>query len=346
MNCQDARFMLIQGVEPSPNDLFRATLGFHLAGCPACRNFRARMAAQEQLARTMTTQPDISPTTPPAAQRSNRAGLRKAGAAVMVGGLLTLVPATVLLPNATAHASPAAVQTTDVDALLQETEARLQAGQELLKPVLAQTQYNTAAQPNQPVMGGIYVVQGGDTLSSIAQRAYGDASLWLAIYEANVGVIGGNPGMIYPGQSLRIPIAARPVAQNTSVQDQGQGQGIYTVERGDTLSSIAQRFFGNADLWPQLHAANRSVIGDNPRLIFAGQRLNLSLNTPSIVFKPATSPAPGSYTVQRGDTLSAIAQQVYGDANRWSAIYEANRGLLGDNPHLIFAGQNLTIPAR
>jgi nucleoid-associated protein YgaU len=54
--------------------------------------------------------------------------------------------------------------------------------------------------------------------------------------------------------------------------------------------------------------------------------------------------APASrYTVQSGDTLSAIAQREYGDAGEWRRIYEANRDQL-DNPDLIHPGQELSIP--
>lgn len=52
-----------------------------------------------------------------------------------------------------------------------------------------------------------YVVQEGDSLSSIAQQFYGSAARekWMAIYEANKGVIGDNPSLIKPGQQLKIP---------------------------------------------------------------------------------------------------------------------------------------------
>ena len=49
-----------------------------------------------------------------------------------------------------------------------------------------------------------YVVVKGDSLSKIAQRAYGDARKWRKIYEANKDLI-KDPDLIYPGQSLRIP---------------------------------------------------------------------------------------------------------------------------------------------
>jgi nucleoid-associated protein YgaU len=53
--------------------------------------------------------------------------------------------------------------------------------------------------------------------------------------------------------------------------------------------------------------------------------------------------AATTYTVRKGDTLSAIAKREYGDANAWRRIYDANRDKI-ENPDLIHPGQELTIP--
>ncbi|MBM3135866.1 MAG: LysM peptidoglycan-binding domain-containing protein [Chloroflexi bacterium] len=50
-----------------------------------------------------------------------------------------------------------------------------------------------------------------------------------------------------------------------------------------------------------------------------------------------------TYVVQSGDTLSDIAQAMYGDAGRWPEIFEANKDKLSD-PNLIHPGQELRIP--
>ena len=53
---------------------------------------------------------------------------------------------------------------------------------------------------------------------------------------------------------------------------------------------------------------------------------------------------PTEYTVQPGDSLSAIAQKFYGNAALWQEIYKANKKVIGDNPSLIKVGQVLKIP--
>lgn len=58
------------------------------------------------------------------------------------------------------------------------------------------------------------------------------------------------------------------------------------------------------------------------------------------------TPEPESrfYTVKSGDTLSKIAKEVYGNANEYNKIFEANRPLLS-HPDKIYVGQVLRIPA-
>lgn len=51
-------------------------------------------------------------------------------------------------------------------------------------------------------MADTYTIKAGDTLSAIAKR-YGTD--WRTLYEANKDVIGGNPNMIRPGQTLSLP---------------------------------------------------------------------------------------------------------------------------------------------
>jgi phage tail protein X len=50
------------------------------------------------------------------------------------------------------------------------------------------------------------------------------------------------------------------------------------------------------------------------------------------------------YTVQQGDTLSSIAQKVYGDSSQWHEIYIANTQVIGNNPNVLSAGKALYIP--
>jgi nucleoid-associated protein YgaU len=49
------------------------------------------------------------------------------------------------------------------------------------------------------------------------------------------------------------------------------------------------------------------------------------------------------YVTKAGDSLSKIAKAVYGDADRWQEIFEANKGKIQD-PDRIPVGLELRIP--
>ncbi|MEI6427194.1 MAG: LysM domain-containing protein [Pseudanabaena sp. ELA607] len=107
----------------------------------------------------------------------------------------------------------------------------------------------------------------------------------------------------------------------------------YIVQSGDTLSSIARRFFGaNAD-WRVI--ANANGITD-PNSLFVGQKLRIPRAS-----SPAPAAAPSSYVVQPGDTLSAIARRFLGPNGDWRVIANAN-GIT--DPGALAVGQKLIIP--
>lgn len=80
--------------------------------------------------------------------------------------------------------------------------------------------------------------------------------------------------------------------------------------------------------------------GDKPRADFSNVKSGGSSTAPSATPK---APAAQTYTVVAGDSLSKIAKRVYGDANQWRRIFEANRDQI-ENPDLIHPGQKLVIP--
>ena len=64
---------------------------------------------------------------------------------------------------------------------------------------------------------------------------------------------------------------------------------------------------------------------------------------PEATVEGATEDSPKKYTVQSGDTLWKISQEMYGDGSKYMKIFEANTDLL-ENPDRIFPGQELVIP--
>ncbi len=100
----------------------------------------------------------------------------------------------------------------------------------------------------------VYTVKRGDTLSGIAKR-YGTTYQKLASYN-NIA----NPNKIYVGQKIKIPKSNEDVFTT------------YVVKSGDTLSSIASRY---KTKWQTIYADNKNVIGKNPNIIYAGQKLKI-----------------------------------------------------------------------
>ncbi|MCL6588920.1 MAG: LysM peptidoglycan-binding domain-containing protein [Firmicutes bacterium] len=155
------------------------------------------------------------------------------------------------------------------------------------------------------VWGQIYYVQPGDSLYSIAAR-YGTTVS--AIQTAN----GLRSGVIYPGQALNI----------TSAPVNAPNSSYYTVQPGDTLFLIAQRYGVTVS---ELKRIN-NLYSD---YLVAGRTLAI----------PASNPSSNAtmYQVQYGDTLYLIAKR-YGTTV--TALKEAN-GIYGNE---IRPGQTLKIP--
>lgn len=108
----------------------------------------------------------------------------------------------------------------------------------------------------------------------------------------------------------------------SSAPIQAPATSTYTVQSGDTLSSIAAKFGTNYQTLASLNGIS------NPNLIYVGQvlRVNGSASAGSIY-----------YTVRVGDNLSAIA-------SRYGTSYQSIAALNDlANPNLIYAGQTLKI---
>lgn len=58
---------------------------------------------------------------------------------------------------------------------------------------------------------------------------------------------------------------------------------------------------------------------------------------------PAPEPEATFYTVVKGDTLSKISKEQYGNPNKYMVIFEANKPML-THPDKIYPGQVLRIP--
>jgi nucleoid-associated protein YgaU len=63
-------------------------------------------------------------------------------------------------------------------------------------------------------------------------------------------------------------------SSSTAPPSTTSGERSYTVRKGDSLSKIAKREYGDAQQWRRIFENNRDII-DNPDLIYPGQVLRL-----------------------------------------------------------------------
>lgn len=86
-----------------------------------------------------------------------------------------------------------------------------------------------------------------------------------------------------------------------------------------------------------LDQANREkiilVVGNSEGIAQVDDKMDVEKTEPEAVF----------HTVERGDSLSKISKEHYGDPNQYPLIFEANKPMLQD-PDKIYPGQVLRIP--
>jgi nucleoid-associated protein YgaU len=121
----------------------------------------------------------------------------------------------------------------------------------------AQTSSDENPQPD------LYTVENGDSLWKIALKVYNDGDRWVEIAKANELQ---NPSVITKGQALKLTKTdeSRP-SETTSGEN-------YTVQKGDSLWSIAQDAYGDGNQWTKIANANKLV---NPSIIHHGNTLTI-----------------------------------------------------------------------
>ncbi|NQT97981.1 MAG: LysM peptidoglycan-binding domain-containing protein [Candidatus Marinimicrobia bacterium] len=166
-----------------------------------------------------------------------------------------------------------------------------------------------------------HMVQAGESLKSIAQDYYGDANLWKTIYLLNQSEI-SNPNIIYVDQFLQIGKQPKQIKKT-----------IHKVQPGETLSKIAQQYYGDFNAWEKIYSDNSGAIS-NPESINPGQVL--------VIKEESDTQAEIIHIVKPGESLSMIAKYYGGEGADWKELYQMNRELLS-NPNKISPGIKLTV---
>lgn len=196
-----------------------------------------------------------------------------------------------------------------------------------------------------PSTGGSYVVKAGDSYWGIANKH--------GISIAELQKLNGTTSyLIHPGQTLKVPGTTDSTTPETSKPDSNQGSdtttgtsGSYTVKAGESLYAIATKHGMTVNQLRELNNLSGSLIHPGQSLKVSGSSVvsnettqenttdssssdNTSTNTPS-----STS---GTYTVQRGDSLYAIA-------TKHGMTLSQLQSLNGLSSNLIHPGQVLNV---
>jgi LysM repeat protein len=120
-------------------------------------------------------------------------------------------------------------------------------------------------------------------------------------------------------------------AKYQSVLDLGQKLNIQNGDVKEENGKLIVKGTANTTyeknlLWDEI----KKVGGDNPTDIIAD-------------IKVADTSIFAKHTVKRGETLGKIAKQYYGNASKYTVIFNANTNIL-KNPDVIHPGQELVIP--
>ena len=201
-----------------------------------------------------------------------------------------------------------------------------------------------------------YEIKQGDSFWSIAKKKYGDGAHWELIVKANPTIDKDRPLPV--GKKIVLP----PKPSTTSMKGANEissNSKVHTVEAGESLSTISQKYFKTVKHAKAIFEANKELIKSPDRL-----KAGLQIIIPNLQSTPAApvaqapetpqpseaagTPAPAKRThkVAPGDSLWKIAAKY--EPKRVNEmierIVEANRDKLESEETMLRAGWELVIP--
>ncbi len=165
-------------------------------------------------------------------------------------------------------------------------------------------------------------------------------AMLLAVFVAAPVIVGAASGVALanPGDSTGPPTSLLPLVRassrplrtaqqshpprrrhrSTTEKSEARKDIRHTVERGDTLWGLAKHYYGDGMKWKKLAKANADLVGESgSNYLEVGWTLTIPDTATQRDAPSIDNPRPGTtYTVERGDTLSDIADDAYGTPER------------------------------
>lgn len=135
-------------------------------------------------------------------------------------------------------------------------------------------------------------VEAGDTLAALAAKHLGSASAWPEFVKANSSQI-RRPEELKIGMVLKVPAAPAAKPSTPALAVSTGTTRTYTVQAGDTLSTIAQKTLGDRNRWREIFEANRRLLVDHPNNLRIGQVLTIPAGKSSSSSR-STEPSAGA----------------------------------------------------
>ncbi len=174
-----------------------------------------------------------------------------------------------------------------------------------------------------------YTVAAGDTLGSIARRAYGASKYWEAVCSAN-GL--ANCNLIHIGDELMLPSHADAMAKMDMMM-MGEKEGMMG-EKDEMMSDKDDEMMSDKDD-EMMSDKDDEMMSDKDGMMKDDGMMMDDI----MLMEDGDTP----YTVVAGDTLGAIAKRAYGDVNYWKAICSVNEI---ENCDRIDIGDELLLPTQ
>jgi LysM repeat protein len=129
-------------------------------------------------------------------------------------------------------------------------------------------------------------------------------------------------------------VAEKATLDSVTARKAATGTSYYKVRQGDTLSRLADRFYGHAKDWQWLYHENDTTISD-PDLIYPGQTLRVSADAPANFAinnytprhaKPAISVASSTSDNDSGNVVSQSANEGSGSSTTSTTTASSGSG--------------------